>query len=98
MAGNINIRKKQKNEWGPEFVISQSSFEDLTGQTLSLPENGFGYFEDSDNATFQTFSNEQGNFYNPSVHKEFHLTKTSLISEEKYRQQFHPDQLFFDFE
>lgn len=54
----------------------------MTGQTLSLPENGFGYFEDSDNATFQTFSNEQGNFYNPSVHKEFHLTKTSLISEE----------------
>ena len=91
-------QEKEKNEWGPEFVISQSSFEDLTGQTLSLPENGFGYFEDSDNATFQTFSNEQGNFYNPSVHKEFHLTKTSLISEEKYRQQFHPDQLFFDFE
>ena len=75
-------QEKEKNEWGPEFVISQSSFEDLTGQTLSLPENGFGYFEDSDNATFQTFSNEQGNFYNPSVHKEFHLTKTSLISEE----------------
>ena len=75
-------QEKEKNEWGTEFVISQSSFEDLTGQTLSLPENGFGYFEDSDNATFQTFSNEQGNFYNPSVHKEFHLTKTSLISEE----------------
>lgn len=75
-------QEKEKNEWGPEFVISQSSFEDLTGQTLSLPENRFGYFEDSDNATFQTFSNEQGNFYNPSVHKEFHLTKTSLISEE----------------
>ena len=35
-------QEKEKNEWGPEFVISQSSFEDLTGQTLSLPENGFG--------------------------------------------------------
>ena len=75
-------QEKEKNEWGSEFVISQSSFEDLAWQTLSLPENGFGYFEDSDDAGFQTFSNEQGNFYNPSVHKEFHLNKISLVSEE----------------
>ena len=72
----------EKNEWGPEFVLSESDFEALTGENLSISENGFGYFEDSDDATLQTFSEEQGKFYNPSVHQEFHLKKEMLISEE----------------
>lgn len=71
-----------KNEWGAEFVLSESDFETLTGKNLSLSQNGFGYFEDSDDATFQTFSNEQGKFYNPSAHQEFQLKKEMLVSEE----------------
>lgn len=66
---------------GAEFVLSESDFETLNGKTLSVSENGFGDFEYLDDAAFQTFSNEHGNFYNPSVHQEFQLKKEMLVSE-----------------
>lgn len=72
----------EKNEWSSEFALSESDFEHLTGKNLSIPENEFYYFEDSEDSGFQTFSNSLGNFYNPSEHQEFHLKKGSLISEE----------------
>lgn len=71
----------QRNEWGTEFAISESSFEELLGKNVSIPLDGFVYFEDSNDATFQTFSEKEGVFYNPTTHKEFRLEKSKLITE-----------------
>ena len=71
-----------KNEWSAEFAISETDFRNLTGKDLSIPEDEFIYFQDSDDATFQTFSEERGKFYNPTTHKEFTLEKMDLISKE----------------
>ena len=70
----------QRNEWGTEFAISESSFEGLLGKNVSIPLDGFVYFEDSNDATFQTFSEKEGVFYNPTTHKEFRLEKSKLIT------------------
>lgn len=57
LAENISI-----NIWIKMSGERNLSYRSLTMKLFSVFENRFEYFEDSDGTTFQTFSNEQGNF------------------------------------
>ena len=71
-----------RNEWSPEIVVNVSDFNGLSGMKLSVPDDGYIYFQDSDNSMFQTCSEDRGMFYNPCVKEDFTLQKIELISKE----------------
>ena len=76
-----------RNEWAPEIVVNVSDFNALSGMNLSVPDDGYIYFQDSDNAMFQTCSEDRGMFYNPCVKEDFTLQKIELISKESILNQ-----------
>lgn len=71
-----------RNEWSPETVVKVSDFNGLSGMNLVVPDDGYLYFQDSDDSMFQTCSEDRGMFYNPVTKEEFTLQKTRLISKE----------------
>jgi len=69
-----------RNEWAPEIVVNVSDFNALSGMNLSVPDDGYIYFQDSDDSMFQTCSEDRGLFYNPCIKEDFTLQKIKLIS------------------
>lgn len=70
------------NEWSSDFAISVSEFNKLSGENLTLPDNGYALFQDSEDAMFRTCSEEAGHFYNPVSKEEFFLHKEKLLTKE----------------
>ncbi len=71
-----------RNEWAPEIVVNVSDFNALSGMNLSVPDDGYIYFQDSDDSMFQTCSEDRGLFYNPCIKEDFTLQKIKLVSKE----------------
>ena len=71
-----------RNEWAPEIVVNVSDFNALSGMNLSVPDDGYIYFQDSDDSMFQTCSEDRGLFYNPCIKEDFTLQKIELVSKE----------------
>lgn len=71
-----------RNEWAPEMVVNVSDFNALSGMNLSVPDDGYIYFQDSDDSMFQTCSEDRGLFYNPCIKEDFTLQKIKLVSKE----------------
>lgn len=71
-----------RNEWSSEMVVNVSDFNELSGLNLSVPDDGYVYFQESDDSMFQTCSEDRGMFYNPSTKEDFTLQKIELISKE----------------
>ena len=69
-----------RNEWASEIVVNVSDFNALSGMNLSVPDDGYIYFQDSDDSMFQTCSEDRGLFYNPCIKEDFTLQKIKLIS------------------
>lgn len=69
-----------RNEWASEIVVNVSDFNALSGMNLSVPDDGFIYFQDSDDSMFQTCSEDRGLFYNPCIKEDFTLQKIKLFS------------------
>ena len=76
-----------RNEWSPEIVVNVSDFNKLSGMNLSVPDDGYIYFQDSDDSVFQTCSDNRGVFYNPCAKEDFTLQKIELISRENVLNQ-----------
>ena len=76
-----------RNEWSPEMVVNVSDFNELSGMNLSVPDDGYIYFQDSDDSMFQTCSEDRGIFYNPGAKEDFTLQKIELISKESVLNQ-----------
>lgn len=76
-----------RNEWSPEIVVNVSDFNKLSGMNLSVPDDGYIYFQDSDDSVFQTCSDNRGVFYNPCAKEDFTLQKIELISRESVLNQ-----------
>ena len=76
-----------RNEWSPEIVVNVSDFNKLSGMNLSVPDDGYIYFQDSDDSVFQTCSDNRGLFYNPCAKEDFTLQKIELISRENVLNQ-----------
>lgn len=76
-----------RNEWSPEIVVNVSDFNKLSGMNLSVPDDGYIYFQDSDDSMFQTCSDNRGVFYNPCAKEDFTLQKIELISRESVLNQ-----------
>lgn len=76
-----------RNEWSPEMVVNVSDFNRLSGMNLSVPDDGYIYFQDSDDSMFQTCSENRGIFYNPCTKEDFTLQKIELISRESVLNQ-----------
>lgn len=70
------------NEWASDFAISVSEFNALSGEKLSLPDDSYAYFQDSEDAMFLTCSEEEGLFYNPTTKEVFILHKEKLLTRE----------------
>lgn len=45
-----------RDEWSPEIVVNVSDFNALSGMNLSVPDDGYIYFQDSDDSMFQPCS------------------------------------------
>lgn len=71
-----------RNEWSPEMVVNVSDFNALSGMNLSVPDDGYSYFQDSDDSMFQTCSEDRGLFYNPCIKEDFTLQRIELVSKE----------------
>ena len=71
-----------RNEWASEIVVNVSDFNALSGMNLSVPDDGYIYFQDSDDSMFQTCSEDRGLFYNPCIKEDFTLQKIKLVSKE----------------
>lgn len=71
-----------RNEWASEMVVNVSDFNGLSGMNLSVPDDGYIYFQDSDDSMFQTCSEDKGLFYNPGTKEDFTLQKIELLSKE----------------
>ena len=71
-----------RNEWAPEMVVNVSDFNALSGMKLSVPDDGYSYFQDSDDSMFQTCSEDRGLFYNPCIKEDFTLQRIELVSKE----------------
>ena len=71
-----------RNEWASELVVNVSDFNALSGMNLSVPDDGYIYFQDSDDSMFQTCSEDRGLFYNPCIKEDFTLQKIKLVSKE----------------
>ena len=69
-----------RNEWASEIVVNVSDFNALSGMNLSVPDDGYIYFQDSDDSMFQTCSEDRGLFYNPCIKEDFTLQKIKLFS------------------
>ena len=69
-----------RNEWASEIVVNVSDFNALSGMNLSVPDDGYIYFQDSDDSMFQTCSEDRGLFYNPCIKEGFTLQKIKLVS------------------
>ena len=69
-----------RNEWASEIVVNVSDFNALSGMNLSVPDDGYIYFQDSDDSMFQTCSEDRGMFYNPCIKEDFTLQKIKLFS------------------
>lgn len=69
-----------RNEWASEIVVNVSDFNALSGMNLSVPDDGYIYFQDSDDSMFQTCSEDRGLFYNPCIKEDFTLQKIKLVS------------------
>lgn len=69
-----------RNEWASEIVVNVSDFNALSGMNLSVPDDGYIYFQDSDDSMFQTCSEDRGLFYNPCIKEDFTLQKNKLVS------------------
>ncbi|MCH5248323.1 MAG: hypothetical protein J1E98_00245 [Lachnospiraceae bacterium] len=76
-----------RNEWSPEIIVNVSDFNELSGMNLAVPDDGYIYFQDSDDSMFQTCSEDRGVFYNPGTKEDFTLQKIELISEESVLNQ-----------
>ena len=76
-----------RNEWSPEIVVNVTDFNELSGMNLTVPDDGYIYFQDSDDSMFQTCSEDSGVFYNPCTKEDFTLQKIELISEESVLNQ-----------
>ena len=71
-----------RNEWASEIVVNVSDFNALSGMNLSVPDDGYIYFQDSDDSMFQTCSEDRGLFYDPCIKEDFTLQKIELVSKE----------------
>ena len=71
-----------RNEWASEMVVNVSDFNALSGMKLSVPDDGYIYFQDSDDSMFQTCSEDRGLFYNPCIKEDFTLQRIELVSKE----------------
>lgn len=71
-----------RNEWSSEIVVNVSNFNALSGMNLSVPDDGYVYFQDSDDSMFQTCSEDKGMFYNPCIQENFTLQRIELVSKE----------------
>lgn len=69
-----------RNEWASEIIVNVSDFNALSGMNLSVPDDGYIYFQDSDDSMFQTCSEDRGMFYNPCIKEDFTLQKIKLFS------------------
>lgn len=69
-----------RNEWASEIAVNVSDFNALSGMNLSVPDDGYIYFQDSDDSMFQTCSEDRGLFYNPCIKEDFTLQKIKLFS------------------
>lgn len=76
-----------RNEWSPEIVVNVTDFNELSGMNLTVSDDGYIYFQDSDDSMFQTCSEDSGVFYNPCTKEDFTLQKIELISEESVLNQ-----------
>lgn len=72
----------EANEWSTDYAVSVSEFRQLSGMALDLAEDGYAYFQDSDDSMFQTCQADWGNFYDPTAKAEFLLRKEQLLSEQ----------------
>ena len=64
------------------MVVNVSDFNALSGMKLSVPDDGYSYFQDSDDSMFQTCSEDRGLFYNPCIKEDFTLQRIELVSKE----------------
>ncbi len=71
-----------RNEWASEMFVNVSDFHALSRMNLSVPDDGYIYFQDSDSSMFQTCSEDRGMFYNPGTKEDFTLQKMELISKD----------------
>lgn len=76
-----------RNEWSSEIIVNVSDFNELSGMNLTVPDDGYIYFQDSNDSMFQTCSKDRGMFYNPCTKEDFTLQKIELISEESVLNQ-----------
>ena len=73
-----------RNEWAPEMVVNVSDFNALSGMNLSVPDDGYSYFQDSDDSMFQTCSEDRGLFYNPCIKKTLRCKELSWYQRKVY--------------
>lgn len=64
------------------MVVNVSDFNAISGMNLSVPDDGYIYFQDSDDSMFQTCSKDRGLFYNPCIKEDFTLRRIELVSKE----------------
>lgn len=83
LAREHQYTDKNKNEWSYEFFIGVSTFNKFAGTNLSVAEDAYIFYQDSDNSAFQTFSEPYGMFYNPTTKKDFTLKKQELLTKSK---------------
>lgn len=75
-------RDEEMNEWSTDYAVSVSEFNRFAGQKLHVPDDGYVYFQDSDDSMFLTCQEDIGNFYNPTTKEDFQLRKEQLLSRE----------------